>query len=165
MSEAERLVDLRDCIEEFQMRRQPGEGNRTGDSEDEEAVAALSVPDKLEDDDFERLSNYVTCVKPFTSLSKFLGGEKYPTASSLIPALDQIREDLLKLQPKLNDAEASQFLANVIFNFDKRFKDGWKSKCPFNGLCFSDPRYVDLYAQDQEIFQKIIEDSSILVIG
>ena len=91
MSEAERLVDLRACIEEFQMRRQPGEGRRAGgESDDEETVSALTVPDKLDDEDFERLSSYVKCVKPFTSLSKFLGGEKYPTASSVIPALDQI---------------------------------------------------------------------------
>ena len=114
MKEAERLVDLRISIEEFQQRRQPGDGQRAGNSDDEEC-AALEVPDKLVDEDFERLANYVTAVKPFTVLSKFLGGEKYPTAGSVIPALDQIKDDLRKL---------------------------------------------DLYALEEDVYQKVVDDIS-----
>ena len=64
--EAERLVELRLSIEEFQRRRQPGEGRRpSGDDDDDDD--SLVVPDKLEDEDFDRLDKYVTSVKPFTA--------------------------------------------------------------------------------------------------
>ena len=96
MSEAERLVELRVSIEEFQIRRQPGDGRRPrddGDDIDEDVV----VPEHLDDDDFMWLQTYVKAMKPFTAVSKFLGGERYPTGGSVIPALEQIRDDLEKL--------------------------------------------------------------------
>ena len=158
------MVELRTCIEEFQLRRQPGEGRRTEDSDNEDC-AALSVPDKLDEEDFQNLGNYVKAVKPFTVLSKFLGGEKYPTASSVIPALEQIKEDLRALQSEVEvnvgtveNEVLSQFLANILTNQEKRFKDGFKRKTPLNCLTFLDPRYVDLYAMEPELFEAIVED-------
>ena len=160
MAEAERLVELRMCVEEFQMRRLPGEGRRAAESDDEEC-AALTVPDQLDDEDFERLHSYVKAVRPFTALSKFLGGEKYPTAGCVIPALDQIKEDLEKLKSKMeDDEEAGKLIEHVLSNMAKRFKGGLKKKNPFNCLTFLDPRYVDLYAYEEDAFQKIVEDIS-----
>ena len=160
MCEAERLVELRMCIEEFQMRRLPGEGRRSADSDDEECTA-LTVPDQLDDEDFEKLSSYVKAVRPFTTLSKFLGGEKYPTAGCVIPALDQIKEDLEKLRAEVeDDEEAGQLIGHVLSNMAMRFKGGLKKKNPFNCLTFLDPRYVDLYALEEDVFQKIVEDIS-----
>ena len=154
MKEAERLVDLRISIEEFLQRRQPGDGQRAGNSDED--CTALEVPDKLVDEDFERLANYVTAVKPFTVLSKFLGGEKYPTAGSVIPALDQIKDDLRKLETEVEDEEARQFISNVLKSMDKRFKNGWKKKTPFNCLTFLDPRNVDLYALEDDISRYLL---------
>ena len=160
MCEAERLVDLRVCVEEFQLRRQPGEGRRAADSDDEEC-ASLSVPDKLDDEDFERLDSYVKAVRPFTALSKFLGGENYPTAGSVIPAIDEIKEDLRNLKAKVEeDEDAIQLIDHVLSNVEKRFKGGWKKKNPFNCLTFLDPRYVDLYALEEDVFQRIVQDIS-----
>ena len=51
MSEAERLVELRVSIEEFQMRRRPGDGRRTGD-EDDDVDKDLVVPEQLDSDIF-----------------------------------------------------------------------------------------------------------------
>ena len=64
-SEAERLVELRVSIEEFQRRRQPGDGQRHGPEDEDNQDDELVVPDKLEDEDFERLDRYVTAVHPF----------------------------------------------------------------------------------------------------
>ena len=157
MCEAERIV----CVEEFQLRRQPGEGRRAAADSDDEECASLSVPDKLDDEDFERLESYVKAVQPFTALSKFLGGEKYPTAGSVVPALDQIKEDLEKLKSEVeDDEEAGQLIEHVLSSMAKRFKGGLKKKNPFNCLTFLDPRYVDLYALEEDVFQKIVEDIS-----
>ena len=161
MKEAERMVELRMCVKEFQMRRLPGEGRRAADSDDEQECVALVVPDQLDDEDFQNLHSYVKAVRPFTTLSKFLGGEKYTTAGCVVPALDQIKEDLEKLKSEVeDDEEAGQLIEHVLSSMAKRFKGGLKKKNPFNCLTFLDPRYVDLYALEEDVFQKIVEDIS-----
>lgn len=157
LSEAERLVNLRPCLEEFQKRRQPGDGRRSG-AEDDDQDEDLIVPEKLEEEDFYRLEKYVSAVKPFTALSKFLSGEKYPTGGCLIPALEQIKEDVENLRVKEDDEDAQRFLEAILKNMTKRFKDNWTKKAPFNCLTFLDPRNVDLYALDEEVFEKIVND-------
>ena len=43
---------------------------------------------------------------------------------------------------------------------DKRFRGGWKKKTPFNCLTFLDPRNVDLYALEEDVYQKVVDDIS-----
>ena len=43
------------------------------------------------------MKEYVKAVKIFQIISTFLGGQTYPAATSVIPALDQIVEDLENL--------------------------------------------------------------------
>ena len=155
--EAERLVELRLSIEEFQRRRQPGEGRRpSGDDDDDDD--SLVVPDKLEDEDFDRLDKYVTSVKPFTVLSKFLGGEKYPTGGSVIPALEQIKEDVENMKNEEEDDEAKRFLQNILTSMNSRFKDNWIKKAPYNCLTFLDPRNINIYCLEPHVFEKIVSD-------
>ena len=52
-----------------------------------------NMPDRLDpiqDEDWPVLKSYVRGVEPFVSASRLLGGEKYPTASSVIPLIDQV---------------------------------------------------------------------------
>lgn len=162
MSEAERVVELRESIEEFQTRRQPGDGSRRrkGDDgeEDEEEDKDLVVPEQLDDEDFCRLEKFVDAMKPFTTMSKFLSGEKYPTAGGVIPALEQIKEDIAKLEQSETEPVAMQFLQNLQRFMDLRFKNSWSKKAPYNCLTFLDPRHVDMYCLEEDVFDKIRED-------
>ena len=157
MSEAERLVELRVSIEEFQMRRRPGDGRRTGD-EDDDVDEDLVVPEQLDSDDFLRLEKYVAAMKPFTAISKFLGGDKYPTGGCVIPALEQIKEDLEVLRDDEKDDEAKKYLENLLTSMEKRFRNNWKMKSPYNCLTFLDPRHVDLYCLEDAVFDKLKND-------
>ena len=99
----------------------------------------------------------MNAVKPFQVLSKFLGGEKYPSACSVIPALDQIKDDIQTIEDECGDA-GKAFVRSLIANFDKRFENCWKEKSPFNCLTFLDPRYLDMYADTEELMQKVKND-------
>ena len=79
MSEAERLVELRVSIEEFQMWSRPGDGRSLSEEADED----LFVPEQLEAEDFQRLGKYVEAMKPFISISKVLGGDKYQVSDAM----------------------------------------------------------------------------------
>ena len=155
MSEADRLLELRTSVEEFQTRRKPGEGGR-GDGEEEDD--ALVVPEGIEDDGWTIMEKYVKAVKPFCTLAKYLSGDSYPTAGSVIPALEQIRLELVTARDVEKDNISKEYLGNLVKNMEKRFKDNWKKKSPYNTLTFLDPRNVDLYCMDQEVFEKVKKD-------
>ena len=70
-SVALRIVELRESIEEFQHRRQAGEGGR-GREDDGDFDSDLVVPDHLDEEDFGRLKKHFTAVAPFTVMSKLL---------------------------------------------------------------------------------------------
>lgn len=91
-------------------------------------------------------------------MSKFLGGEKYPTAGGVIPALEQIKEDLENLEKVEKEQVAKQFLQNLIRNMEIRFKDNFKKKRPFNCLTFLDPRHVNMYCLEEDVFNKVKAD-------
>ena len=47
--------------------------------------------EEIEDKDWDQIEEYIDAIKPFVTASKLLGGENYPTASSVIPFLDEVR--------------------------------------------------------------------------
>ena len=139
----------------------PGDGRHgVKDDDDDEADEDLVVPAKLDNDDFLRLEKYVDAVKPFTTLVKFLSGDSYPTAGLVIPALEQIKDDLENmLVTEEEEGESKKYIENLLNNIkNKRFKDNWKKKTPFNTITFLDPRNVDLYCLDDSVFNKVKND-------
>ena len=110
----------------------------------------------ITEEDWELMEEYVKFVKPFETLSKFLGGENYPASTSVIPALDQIRHDLSNMTTRCKDGET--FKETLISNFDKRFKNCFKEKVPFNCLTFLDPMYLDLFVDDESMMTKVKSD-------
>ena len=46
--------------------------------------------DYLDDDDKEDLETYLACMNTVVEASKLFEGDQYPTASSIIPFLDQV---------------------------------------------------------------------------
>ena len=146
MSEIERLLKLRVSVEVFQ-ERVSGEIN----DEDDEPV------DVIVDNDWILMQDYVNAVKPFQVLSKFLGGEKYPAACSVIPALGQIKDDIKTIEDECGDG-GKALVKTMLTNFDKRFANCWRRKSPFNCLTFLDPRYLDMYADTKELMDKIKAD-------
>ena len=148
MSETERLLQLRVSVEVFQERN-------TREINDEDEVPI----DDIVDNDWLLMQDYVNAVKPFQVLSKFLGGENYPAACSVIPALDQIKVDIQTIENKCGDA-GKALIRSIIANFDKRFDNCWRGKTPFNCLTFLDPRYLDMYADTEELMDKVKNDIS-----
>ena len=55
----------------------------------------------LTDRDWDNIVIYVSSLKTLSDASKILEGQKYPTALSVIPYLDQIMTDLAKLVARL----------------------------------------------------------------
>ena len=84
MTSVERLLEIRDSVELFQARS----SLETNNEEDDNRVEVI------DEEDWKLMKSYVKAVKIFQTLSKFLGGQTYPAATSVIPALDQILEDL-----------------------------------------------------------------------
>ena len=97
-------------------------------------------------------------LKPFTVMSKFLEGEKYPMAGGVIPALEQIKEDLENIEKVEKDQVSKQFLQSLNRNMEIRFKDNFKKKRPFNCLTFLDPRHVNMYCLEDDVFNKVKDD-------
>ena len=44
----------------------------------------------LDDDDLKNLRIYLKCMNPVVQASKLFEGDQYPTASSVIPFIDQV---------------------------------------------------------------------------
>ena len=146
MSEIERLLEMKVAIEVFQERV-------TTEVTDEDDVPI----EDIEDSDWVLMQEYVDAVKPFQIISKFLGGEKYPAGCCVIPALDQIKEDMENVR---TGSSGEELIKTMLTNFEKRFPNCWKLKTPFNCLTFLDPRSVDMYAETVEVLDRIRSDIS-----
>ena len=150
MTSIERLVEIRGSVELFQARS-------TAETNDEEDDSIESI----NDEDWKLMKDYVKAVKRFETLSKFLGGQTYPAATSVIPALDQIVEDLEKLKNEIvEDTEGKKLIKNLLQSMQKRFPNCWKNKNPFNCLTYLDGRYNDLYADTDALKKKVHQDIS-----
>lgn len=82
---------------------------------------------------------YENALKNVVEAAKILEGELYPTASSVIPFLDLIFEDLKKMIQKLSGA-GKLFVEKLLSNLSRRFQDGYKQLSPYNCLTLLDPR-------------------------
>ena len=56
------------------------------------------------------------------------------------------------------DDEAKAYMKNLLKNMEKRFKQNWRMKSPYNCITYLDPRFVDLYCSDEEEFEKVKTD-------
>ena len=79
-------------------------------------------------------------MKRVVESAKVLEGELYPTASSVIPFLDTIFEDLKLLSQSLQGA-GKQFVEKLLSNLQRRFHGGYKQVAPYNCLTLLDIRF------------------------
>ena len=77
--------------------------------------------------------------------AKMFEGELYPTASSVIPFLDTVFDDLKILKEKVEGA-AKKYVDTLLANLqsNKRFPGGYKQVAPYNCLTLLDIRCVFL---------------------
>jgi hypothetical protein len=75
--------------------------------------------------------------------AKMFEGELYPTASSVIPFLDTVFEELKTLSGKVRGA-AKSYVDLLLSNLQsqRRFHGGYKTVAPYNCLTLLDPRCV-----------------------
>ena len=144
--EAERLLLLRVHVERFQ------EINE--DPED----------DPLDEDDWHNIAIYINSIKTLSHVSDLLEGETYPTASNVIPYLDQVFMELGDLSRRLPPADKDfpqKLLKNLQTPVPKRFPGGYKTVPPFNCLTLTNPKYMDIYfteAQKDQALEDIAND-------
>ena len=83
-------------------------------------------------------------------------GQTYPTASCVIPFLDQVFSELDILVQKLpvNDKPFPRGLLQVMKS-SKRFPNGYKTTAPFNFLTLLDVRHMDIYFTPEETNQAV----------
>ena len=114
---------------------------------------------RLQDDDWHMLLVYDNAMQAIVDSSKVLEGEMYPTASSVIPFLDNILEQLKSLLRKEKTDVGRQYINTLMRNLlsEKRFPEGYKLQSPYNVLSLLDPRYSDLYFDDDQV-TKAIQD-------
>ena len=149
MSAVERLLEIRGAVELFQARA----SLEASDDDDDDPV------DIIEDHEWSLMKDYVKAVKIFQTLSKFLGGQTYPAAGSVIPALDQIREDLEDMNKKhAEGTEGKLLIKNLLQSMQKTFPQCWRSKNPYNCLTYLDPKYIDMYADTNDLKSKVLSD-------
>ena len=79
-------------------------------------------------------------MKRVVESAKVLEGELYPTASSVIPFLDTIFEDLKLLSQSLQGA-GKQFVEKLLSNLQRRFHGRYKQVAPYNCLTLLDIRF------------------------
>lgn len=134
-SEVRRALELKDTVDSF--------------FDCYEEIATIS---RIENDDWNNLLVYENSLRLVVEASKHLEGELYPTASSVIPFLDTIFDDLKKLSRDLKTVEGRKFVNNLLQNFksNRRFPDGYKSTAPYNILTLLDPRHADLYFNEDQ---------------
>jgi len=142
--EVERFVELREAIELFcsTYDRLP------------------TYVESLEFYEWDTLGVYRDSMELIVKAATILEGRDYPTASSVIPFLDTIVDDLEELEKKVTDRDDKKFLQEFIANIksESRFgKDLYKTVSPYNCLTLLDPRYGKLYF-DEEQLDKAIED-------
>lgn len=78
-------------------------------------------------------------MKRIVDSAKVLEGELYPTASSVIPFLDTIFEDLKMMKQSLQ-GPGKQFVEKLLANLQRRFQGGYKQVAPYNCLTLLDIR-------------------------
>ena len=98
-------------------------------------------------------------MRKIVEAAKVLEGELYPTASSVIPFLDTVCDDLQQPCEKVQGGPANRYVSNLLLNLrsSKRFPDGYKEKSPYNILTLLDPRYADLYFEEQQLVKAFNE--------
>ena len=142
--EVERFVELREAIELFCS-----------------TYDRLPIYIKaLESYEWDTLKVYRDSMELIVKAATILEGRDYPTASSVIPFLDTIVEDLEELERRVNDRDDKKYVQEFIANIkgDNRFgKDLFKTISPYNCLTLLDPRYGKLYF-DEEQLDKALED-------
>ena len=82
-------------------------------------------------------------MKRIVDSAKVLEGELYPTASSVIPFLDTVFEDLRRLSGSLSGM-GKIFVDKLHSNLSRRFQYGYKQTSPYNILTLLDPRYMSI---------------------
>ena len=140
--EAERLLLLRVHVERFQEMNE--------DPEDE----------PLGEDDWHNIKIYVNSIQTLSHASDLLEGETYPTASNVIPYLDTVFMELGDLARRLPPGDKDfpqKLLKNLQSTLPKRFPGGYKTMAPFNCLTLTNPKYMDIYF-DEEQKDKALED-------
>ena len=148
MSAVERLLEIRGAVELFQAR-----ASLEASDDDDDPV------DIIEDHEWSLMKDYVKAVKIFQTLSKFLGGQTYPAAGSVIPALDQIKEDLEDMNKNQTEGtEGKLLIKNLLQSMQKRFPQCWRNKNPYNCLTYLDPKYIDMYADTNDLKTKVLSD-------
>ena len=115
--------------------------------------------EQFQPDDWKLITIYHNSLKTLVKAANILEGELYPTASSVIPYLDSVFNDLSILKRKLSEDRTGGkvFVERLTENLksDRRFPDGFKRKVPYNVLTLLDPRYADLYFTTEEREQAI----------
>jgi len=115
--------------------------------------------DKIEEDDWQLLLVYENALKRVVDSAKLLEGELYPTASSVIPFLDTIFEDLKLMKQSLQGA-GKQFVEKLLSNLMRRFQSGYKQLAPYNCLTLLDIRYADLYFNTEDLDKAVFDLSN-----
>ena len=141
-SEVRRALELKETIETF--------------------FETYNIPENLssiEEEDWAMLMVYENAMRAIVEAAKVLEGELYPTASSVIPFLDTIIEDLKKLSNKVKLGVERNYVNTLLTNLqsNQRFPDGYKCETPYNILTLLDPRHSDLYFNEEQ-YNKSVYD-------
>ena len=104
----------------------------------------------LDDDEWRSLEVYKDSLSIIVKASEILEGRDYVTSSSVIPFLDAIHSELVKLAA-IKDGEAKIYLEQLVRSCEKRFSlDLYKTKVPYNVMTLLDVRYGDLYFNEDQ---------------
>lgn len=96
------------------------------------------------------LREFVNILIPFEAATKIVCGEKYVTASKIIPVVEIIRNKLCTFDPKSEFGK--ELKQNVLTNFNDRFSEIQRNtKLVIATLL--DPRYKKLYIKDSECLE------------
>ena len=111
--------------------------------------------DQFDHDEWKLILIYQNSCKTLVKAAKILEGELYPTASSVIPFLDTVFNELSLMKRRLAEDRTGgkMFVEKLSDNLKsyRRFPEGFKTKAPYNVLTLLDPRYADLYFTVDEL--------------
>ena len=113
---------------------------------------------RIEDEDWENVLVYENALRVVVNAASVFEGELYPTASSVIPFLETISDDLKMMTHRL-EGEGRNFVERLRTNLgsSRRFPNGFKDLSPYNSLTLLDQKYADLHFSKDEV-DKAIED-------
>ena len=132
--EMKRILELKVHVEKFQ--------------EEYENINESIV---LSSEDWHNLLIYVNSLQTLSNASNLLEGQTYPTASCVIPFLDQVFSELDILIQKLPFKDKpfpSELLSEL--KSSRRFPKGYKEMVPYNFLTLLDVRHMDIYYTTEE---------------